>query len=113
MELKMDFPYEDILIDCMVFSILAEESNMRSRQEKISGGQIEKSERVEKILINFLQVPIPEVRERILRKIYQRIKISSKIVEVNKHLPNNALFLAKFVYRKAVAQQLVTGLFID
>jgi hypothetical protein len=46
----------------MVFGILANDSNLDGRLNK-----------TEELVLTYLQIPISEVRERILRKMYHRL----------------------------------------
>jgi hypothetical protein len=66
-DMKLEFPFEHLLLDCMVYSTLvAEQSHMTSDN---------RSEEVERLAITLLQVPQMEVRERILRRLYQRLRV--------------------------------------
>ena len=61
-----------------------------------------------------MSLPHPEVRERILRRLYQRLRVVEQFQkERNPHQANNNYLLAKFVYRKRVINQLVNGLLIN
>jgi hypothetical protein len=90
-EIKLDFPFEDLLLDCMVFGMLANDSNLDGKLEK-----------TEDLVITYLQIPLPEVRERILRKMYQRIRVASVLSLNNKKEVNNNVLLSNFVYRKKI-----------
>jgi hypothetical protein len=60
--MKLDFPFEHLLLDCMVYStIVADQSPLPSDN---------KTDEVERLVITYLQVPQPEVRERFLRRLY-------------------------------------------
>lgn len=64
-EMKINFPFEHILLDCMVYAnLVALQNSADSRIEKI-----------EAITITYLSLPYPEVRERILRRLYQRLRV--------------------------------------
>ena len=58
LELKLMFPFENFILDCVQFAGLLEETK----------GQ--QSEDLEKIVKVYLAYPLAEVRERILRKFY-------------------------------------------
>ena len=57
--MRMDFPYEHLIVDCVIFGMLAEESSMDPRLEQL-----------ETLFKNYLTFPMAEVRERIVRKIF-------------------------------------------
>jgi hypothetical protein len=59
-----------------------------------------------------LQLPIPEVRERILRKIYSKLRLQSSLQNTKKTI-SSISFLAKFIYQKATLSQLINGLLIN
>jgi hypothetical protein len=63
-ELKIEFPFEHLLLDCMVFSQLLVDQN-----------QSGKIEDVERLAVTFLSIPISQVRERIVRRLFQRVRI--------------------------------------
>ena len=86
----------------MVYSILAEESHLDSKLETI-----------EKLTLTYLNIHIPEVRERILRKMYQRIRVAHALQLNNKKEINNNVLLSKFIYRKTIMNQLVNGILIN
>lgn len=58
-ELKIDFPFEHLLLDCMVFSQLLVDQN-----------QVGRIEDVERLVVSYLSIPISQVRERIIRRIF-------------------------------------------
>ena len=60
----------------------------------------------------YLQFPVPEVRERILRKIYSKIRLQNSLTMNKKNL-SNATLLAKFIYRKNIMNQLINGMLIN
>jgi hypothetical protein len=63
--MKINFPFEHILLDCMVYANLVAMQNS-------SDNLIEK---IESLVITYLSCPYPEVRERILRRLYQRLRV--------------------------------------
>jgi phospholipid N-methyltransferase len=63
-QLKMDFPFEHLITDCIMYGMLANESSLDPKIEVL-----------EKIFQSYLQLPLPEVRERILRKIYGKLRL--------------------------------------
>ena len=97
----MEFPFEDLLLDCMVFGLMADSSNLEARLDK-----------TEELALTYLSLPFPETRERILRKMYQRIKVASSESLINKKAVNNNVLLSRFVYRKKMLSQFVNGLLI-
>ena len=70
-EMRMDFPFEHILLDCCVLSMLASEQRQDNRFIAP----------VETLLVTYLQMPVAEARERILRRIYQRLRMASTFVK--------------------------------
>jgi hypothetical protein len=48
----------------MMYTVLAQESSLDPRVDQI-----------ERVLQTYLQLPIPEVRERILRRIYSKLRL--------------------------------------
>ena len=78
---------------------------------------------VEKIVKMYLAYPLQEIRERILRKIYQKLRISSTAaasmsanfsMEGDKpKAVNNNIYIARFVLRKGVLNHLVNGILIN
>lgn len=84
----MDFPFDHLMVDCIIFGILAEETSMDPRLDQL-----------ESLFKSYLLVPISEVRERILRKIFQRIRLVQSLEANKRHFNNNTL-LSKFIYRK-------------
>jgi hypothetical protein len=75
----------------MVYSILAEQSNLESKLDQI-----------ESLTSTYLNLHIPEVRERILRKMYQRIRVAHALQVNSQREINNNVLLSKFLYRKGV-----------
>lgn len=66
-DMKMDFPFEHLLLDCMVFSsLIADQNHMASDN---------RTDEIERIAVTLLSLPYPEVRERILRRLYQRLRV--------------------------------------
>ena len=53
-----------------------------------------------------------EVRERILRKFYQKLRISQSENNKPKALNNNR-YIAKFILRKGILNHLVNGILIN
>ena len=103
-EMKINFPFEHILLDCMVYAnLLAMQNCADSRIEQI-----------EQLAITYLSLPQPEVRERILRRLYQRLRVVASFQrDQTSHQANNNYLLAKFIYRKKVINQLVNGMLIN
>jgi len=64
-EMKLEFPFEHLLIDCIVFAMVVVEQS-----EDLS-----KVDTVERLFSVYLSIPIAEVRERIIRRIFQRVRI--------------------------------------
>ena len=64
-EMKINFPFEHLLLDCMVYSSIVAEHNPMDA----------KIEQVEEIAITYLSLPIFEVRDRILSRMYQRLRV--------------------------------------
>lgn len=60
----MEFPFEHLLLDAIMYSGMLEESGAEGRQGEL-----------EKLTQTFLAIPIPQVRERILRMMYQRLRV--------------------------------------
>lgn len=89
------------MVDCIMYGMLASESSLDSRMDTL-----------EKLLQTYLQLPIPEVRERILRKIYSKLRLQSSL-HLNKKTVSNIGLLSKFIYRKATLNQLINGLLIN
>ena len=67
-EMKMDFPFEHLILDCIYFVGLTEESSYE-------GGAASRAADIEKLVQTYMAIPIAEVRERILRRIYQKLRI--------------------------------------
>ena len=59
-EMKINFPFEHLLLDCMVYSNLVADLNQ----------QDSRVDQVESLLVLYLSLPFPEVRERFLRRLY-------------------------------------------
>jgi len=66
--MKMDFPFEHLIIDCIYYAGLTEESNQE-------GGSASRIQDLEKLLQTYMAIPIAEIRERILRRIYQKLRL--------------------------------------
>ena len=102
--MKIDFPFEYILLDCMVYANLVAMQNS-------SDSLIDK---IESLAITYLSLPYPEVRERILRRLYQRLRVIQSFQQnQTPHQTNNNYLLAKFIYRKKIVNQLVNGMLIN
>lgn len=67
---------------------------------------------------------MPQIRERILRKIYQKLRISNSVAIAQSNTVfsmegdkpkavNNNLYIAKFVLRKGILSHLVNGILIN
>ncbi|CDW71951.1 UNKNOWN [Stylonychia lemnae] len=100
-ELRLDFPFEHLLVDCIMYGMLAEETSMDPKLDQL-----------EKTFKNYLLIPLPEIRERIMRKIFQKIRLQQSI-QINKRNFNNITLLAKFLFRKQVLNQLINGCLIN
>lgn len=102
----MDFPFErkllltlaifnfsgiDLLLDCMVYGVLAEQAQLDGKVEQI-----------QYLSFTYLLIHLPEVRERLLRKMYQRIRVAHALQVNSKKEVNNNVLLSKFIYRKVV-----------
>ncbi len=66
---------------------------------------------MESVFKTFLQLPIQEVRERILRKLFQRVRLGS--AAANRLTASNNSLIAKFLFRKQVLNQLINGILIN
>lgn len=58
-------------------------------------------EQLERVFTACVQLPIAEVRERILRKIYSKLRLQSSLM-INKKTVSNIVLLSKFVYRRSI-----------
>lgn len=104
-DMKLDFPFEHLILDCMVYSnLVADQSRLTSDN---------RTDEIENLAITLLQCPQAEVRERILRRLYQRLRVVQAFQEKSKHYANNNYQLAKFIYRKKILNQLVNGMLIN
>ena len=102
LELKMEFPFEHLLLDAIMYSGMLEESGGQGRQAEL-----------EKLTQTLLAIPIPQVRERILRTMYQRLRVG---VSGGQQLDGNLqkpAHLAKFVLRKGILNHFVNGILIN
>lgn len=52
------------------------------------------------------------MRERILRKLYSKLRLQSSL-SINQKSLNNITLLSKFIYRKNIMQQLINGMLIN
>jgi hypothetical protein len=84
-----------------MYGVLASESSLDPHIEQL-----------ERVFTTYLQLPIPEVRERIFRKIYSKLRLQISL-SVNKKTISNIALLSKFLYRKSVLNQLINGLLIN
>jgi hypothetical protein len=66
LELKLGFPFEEVILDVVLYSGLALETEGADVNQRI--------QEVEKLVKMYLAYPIPEVRERILRRFYQKMR---------------------------------------
>jgi len=80
----------DLLVDCIMYGELACESSVDARIEQL-----------ERVFTAYVQLPIAEVRERILRKIYSKLRLQSSLM-INKKTVSNIVLLSKFVYRRSI-----------
>ena len=84
-----------------MYAMLANESSLEPKIDQL-----------EKIVQTYLLLPIPEVRERILRKIYSKLRLQVSL-NMNKKIISNATLLSKFIYRKNIINHLVNGMLIN
>ena len=74
---------------------------------------------MEKLFQTYLQIPIPEIRERILRRLFQRLrsgqgeKVLLDGMAGRPRALNNNLYVARFLLRKQVLNHLVNGILIN
>ena len=54
----------DLIVDCIMYGMLASESSLDPRMEQL-----------DIVFAAYIQIPIPEVRERILRKVYSKLRL--------------------------------------
>ena len=112
-ELKIDFPFEILMIDCIFFVGLASDT-----QPVDSNGLIQtNTSRVadlEKIMQTYMAIPIPEIRERILRRLFQKLRVGNQGQNLKgpKALNNN-IYLAQFLLRKSILNHFVNGILIN
>lgn len=90
--------------------------------EEVEDAVVSKLSEVEKIVKMYLAYPLQEIRERILRKIYQKLRISSTAASLSTNFSmegdkpkavNNNIYIAKFVLRKGILNHLVNGILIN
>ena len=84
-----------------MYAMLANESSLEPKIDKL-----------EKIVQTYLLLPLPEVRERILRKVYSKLRLQASL-NMNKKILSNVTLLAKFIYRKNILNHLVNGMLIN
>lgn len=107
-ELKLQFPFEHLLADAIMYSGLLEDAGGQSRLGEL-----------EALIQTFLAIPLPEVRERILRKLYQKLRVSQSVSMLESshaagpRAPQNPLYLAKFILRKGILNHFVNGILIN
>lgn len=96
------------MIDAVMFAGLQDETGAQARLSEL-----------EQLMQLFLAVPIPEVRERILRKFYQKLRVGTGIgaqADALRQAPRaskNVLYVAKFLLRKGILNHLVNGILIN
>jgi hypothetical protein len=84
-----------------MYAMLANESSLEPKIDQL-----------EKIVQTYLLFPMPEVRERILRKVYSKLRLQASL-NMNKKILSNATLLSKFIYRKNILNHLVNGMLIN
>lgn len=84
-----------------MYGILANESSLDSRLDQL-----------EKLFTTYLSLPFPEVRERIIRKLYSKLKIHSSLT-LNKKSVANTTLLSKFLYRKTILNHFINKMLIN
>ena len=60
-----------------------------------------------------MAIPIPEIRERILRRLYQKLRVGNQGSNTGPKALNNNLYLAQFLLRKGVLNHFVNGILIN
>ena len=65
-ELKIDFPFEHLICDCIVYAQLLLEQQPNDTKAIDS---------IEKVFITYLQIPVSEIRERIFRRLFQKVRL--------------------------------------
>jgi len=68
---------------------------------------------LEKIFTTYMSIPIPEIRERILRRLYQKLRVGNQGSNNGPKALNNNLYLAQFLLRKGVLNHFVNGILIN
>lgn len=101
-ELKIDFPFEHLLLDAITYAGILDEANGNSRLVEL-----------EKLTQTFLAIPLPEIRERILRRLYQKLRVGNQVTVGGPKALNNNIYLAKFVLRKGILNHFVNGILIN
>lgn len=108
LELKLGFPFEEIILESVLYAGLIVETE---GSESDTAGRLQ---RLEKIVKMYLAYPAPEVRERIIRRFYQKLRTGTGAVAHQKtRAADNLSFLARFILRKGMLNQLVNGLLIN
>ena len=100
--MKIDFPFEHLLLDAIMYAGILDEANGNSRLSDI-----------EKLLQTFLAIPLPAIRERILRRFYQKLRVGNQTVISGPKAVNNNIYLAKFLLRKGILNHFVNGILIN
>ena len=101
-EMKIDFPFEHLLLDAIMYAGILDEANGNSRLADL-----------EKLLQTFLAIPLPVIRERILRRFYQKLRVGNQEVISGPKAANNNIYLAKFLLRKGILNHFVNGILIN
>lgn len=70
-ELREDFPIENLLLSLINYSMLMEESQLESQ-----------ADRVERVFLDYLTLPIPSIVFRILKKILMRLQMREELLKV-------------------------------
>lgn len=58
--MRVEFPFEHLIVDCIIYSMLLQDQQPQNKVVEAS----------EKLFVCYLSMPLPEVRERILRRMY-------------------------------------------
>lgn len=100
LELKMSLDFEETVLEVVQYAGMLAESqpHEENRLAKIEG-----------LFKVFMAYPMPEVRERILRRLFLKLRAP----QVKGKAYEKSLFAARFVLRKGVLNQLINGLLIN
>jgi hypothetical protein len=102
-ELRLDFPFEDLLVDTIQYAGLLEETGATSRIAE-----------VEKLTRAFLAIPLPEIRERLLKRFYLKLRAGASASNLNgPSALKNLQYLAQFLLRKGMLNHFVNGILIN